>query len=63
MIKCSNCRFWVPNRHNEETGRCHRFPPSFGKHDYPPTFDEDWCGEFSDKIPDVFVTDAFDKLK
>jgi len=54
-MKCSNCKYFVPD--NEETKRnsCRRYPPKIIKLDedhhysvfpFVPFPDENWCGEW-----------------
>lgn len=55
-IQCGTCKFWDRERHNDNVGRCRRFPPSntkmpgeleqFGGGAFPVTYEHrDWCGE------------------
>ncbi len=48
MVKCENCKFWVPDEDEEGLGFCQIYPPTIG-HDggtcFPHTH-KDWaCGE------------------
>lgn len=47
---CENCKWWAGFEEARQ-GNCHRFPPSIKRlsaysFGYPPTDNNDWCGEF-----------------
>jgi len=56
--RCLECRFW-----KQETGEylfsghCHRYAPRCGNfNDWPPVYQDDWCGDFDIADPDE-ITD------
>ncbi|MCP4651132.1 MAG: hypothetical protein GY853_13785 [PVC group bacterium] len=59
MKTCKNCTYWVSNKDEKmfypETGdgRCHRNAPIVSnddRHEWPPTMEMDWCGEYKKKL-------------
>ena len=59
-IVCKNCVYFNSSITNEETGYCHRYPPTKSQvfvHGvavctHPQVSFDDWCGEYKEKIND-----------
>lgn len=58
-MSCKSCKFW--NRSSSYQGECHRFPPTptAGRGAlWPVMLEEDWCGEYKDKVEIVKVEES-----
>lgn len=64
-MKCETCRFWdhLSETQGRRQGKCHRSSPqvfhmvdniggenfTMSLPDWPPTFEDEWCGEHQEK--------------